>query len=125
MEISTYRDNVRDKTIFKIEVDGDINDFEKARELMFAEVWDGLHKYRAIEQKLGIPLEVLFKALKEGIWVRNKEYVYDGYHIEVVLIGDNYNQFLLQDFNYDVWELKDYGKAWALTREELPNERKD
>ena len=88
----------------------------KVHKCSLNDCYEKLGKLEDLEEELGIPLEVLFKALKDGIWIINKEYVYDGYHIEVVLIGDKYNKFLLQDFNYDVWELKDYGKTWWLDK---------
>lgn len=126
MEISTYKDNARNKTIFKIEVDNNIEDFEEARDLMFSGLWDSLQKFRAIEQELGIPLEVLFKALKEGVWMKSLNYKDKtiSYHKECVLsyklrewilwIGEYENTFMR--------EVKDYGKTWALTREELEND---
>lgn len=106
------KDRTAQKLYFNNKLIGDVDD-----------VIQKLEQISKLEEELGIPLEVLFKALKNGIWVINKEYVYDGYHIEVVLIGDKYNQFLLQDFDYNIWELKDYGKTWGLTKEELDDRK--
>lgn len=64
-----------------------------------------------IEQELGIPLEVLFKALKDGIYVRI-----------VGLPARRLPEYIRFDFyNKKIEEcnLKDYGKTWTLTREEL------
>lgn len=72
-----------------------------------------------IEEKLGIELNVLFKALKQQkVWTK-----YDN-EIDVC---DYCEYMLLEDFIYFYWdngkhlafELKDYGKTWALTKEEL------
>ena len=92
-----------------------------------------LGKLEDLEDELGIPLEVLFKAFKEGIWTN--------YLFEVdESIEGKFNFRRLKLFNYkDLYleelyhpygdencgergicvKLKDYGKTWALTREEL------
>lgn len=94
-----------------------------------------LRKYEAIEQELGIPLEVLFKALKEGIWTNHL------FDVDESIEG-KFNFRRLKLVNYEEWyleelyhpygdancgdrgicvKLKDYGETWALTREELEN----
>lgn len=106
-----------------------------------------LDKIEQIEKKLGIDLITLFKALENGIWTKGGFY---GSRLEKIAefvekpeIGICYYQQL--DENYDVileeensWciftlyyddrnrmtRLKDYGKTWALTREELKEDIK-
>jgi hypothetical protein len=74
-----------------------------------------LGKLEDIEEELGIPLEVLFKALKEGVWVKedmwnnNYKIINSGYVINEYCIYNN-------DFARST---KDYGETWALTKEEL------
>jgi hypothetical protein len=101
-----------------------------------------------IEEELGISLEVLFKALKEGVWTKGG--YYDSCYLDAepqfvkgkyLQIGCAwYSQYDKKDDNYENgfdeedalcifsmdWEeivyftrLKDYGKTWALTKEEL------
>jgi hypothetical protein len=86
---------------------------------------DKLYAIENIEEELGIPLEVLFKALKDGIYCVRKEderpYIYFYEKLKLVPYDDNY---LLSVYDEDYEEtfirnLKDYGKTWALTSEEL------
>ena len=85
--------------------------------------WNKLGKLEDIETELGIPLEVLFKALKEGIWTSGYE-KRDGRKIWL----RNYDGKVILEvsnrFCFDVYYPKDYGVTWALTREELENGRK-
>ena len=84
-----------------------------------------LGKLEDIEQELGIPLEVLFKALKEGVWVKHlpierKNITY--YKVcELHYYKESVWVLWICDRNGDefIRVLKDYGKTWALTREEL------
>lgn len=78
-----------------------------------------LCKFEDIEEELGIELIALFKALKQQkVWTK--------YNNEIDLC-DNCEYQLLESFIYFYWdngkhlvfELKDYGKTWALTKEEL------
>lgn len=88
-----------------------------------------LGKLEDIEEELGISLEVLFNALKEGIYARleddeirncNAELHFRYGVGEYVIYG-----VCAEDIEDDcfVWDAvllpKDYGKTWALTREEL------
>ena len=72
-----------------------------------------LGKLDDIEEELGIPLEVLLKALKEGIY----HIQYDSIFVDltVTLKGN----IVFQDSDNNLISLKDYGKTWALTMEEL------
>ena len=78
-----------------------------------------LKQLEDIEEELGCPLEVVFKALKQ-MFVFNKENV----KIELlVLLSNKYNDLCLygfvEDTTQDVYlSLKDYGKTWMLTKEE-------
>lgn len=75
-----------------------------------------LGKLEDIEQELGIPLEVLFKALKEEIWT----YDYDKKITRTTILdfGLGVYGWYLSNMSYLV-STKDYGKTWALTKEEL------
>lgn len=78
-----------------------------------------------LEDELGIPLEVLFKALKDGIKVKTydddieeeviidfepKELVFD-YVLRAITTGADYIKY--------IFDFEDYGKTWSLTKEEL------
>ena len=84
-----------------------------------------LGKLEDIEEELGIPLEVLFKALKNGIKVKG----YDD-ELEVDTILDFEPDELVLDYGLKAittgrdyiehdFEFEEYGKRWALTKEEL------
>lgn len=91
-----------------------------------------------IEDELGIDLITLFKALKNGIWVKifpklknGGSIIRTGCSLSIVEIGggvdksfglrfyvNNRPRYLILDTRKDN-DLKDYGKTWALTKEEL------
>ena len=77
-----------------------------------------------IEEELGIDLITLFKALKNGIWI--KKTIIEKREIKnVLLFYEDVN--LYKDYLYacpvDIYNervcIYQYGKTWALTREEL------
>lgn len=69
-----------------------------------------------IEEELGIDLVTLFKALKGGIFVDG-----DSTRKYVFLDVDEKELFTINDFEctYFAASLSQYGKTWALTEEEL------
>lgn len=84
-----------------------------------------LKKYHQIEEELGIDLITLFKGLKGGVYYfttmnqLTKDYVW---------LADNYMSFAASDklsysfrtsFEHRTLFFQDYGKTWALTKEEL------
>lgn len=73
-----------------------------------------------IEEELGIDLITLFKALK-GIWVKsiNGDVYYVG--SPYLCFSENEKRELELQFRVgDIWyKIKDHGKYWALTKEEL------
>ena len=72
-----------------------------------------LFELEDIEDELGIDLAILFKALKQGFYF--KDDFGDIIHFEKELL-----QSLIKGKVQDLKkELKDYGKTWALTKEEL------
>ena len=91
------------------------------------EVYEKLRPLEDIEDELGIDLITLFKALKT-----NKIFIKADYDGESVMpcncfsLGLNgfanyyfYCQYGLVNEEYAFYNLKDYGKTWALTKEEL------
>ena len=87
-----------------------------------------LGKLEDIEEELGIDLEILYKALKsESIWV--KKHIGAGKFriVEVNIRGLNINKYTneitIRDENNSLHILNGYGKTWALTREELENDK--
>lgn len=76
-----------------------------------------------IEEELGIDLATLFKALKNGIYEKFEDGEYVKFNglcmpIKSHKLKLNVNKKCLERGN-DYFYFKDYGKTWALTREEL------
>ena len=99
--------------------------------LVAKDVTDKLGQLEDIEDELGIDLITLIKALNNGIWVyrgKRKEHTSwciaingngDGGHRKTTFwLSYKVNGFDFPDY-YEHLEFKDYGKTWALTKEEL------
>lgn len=99
----------------------------------YEKICDELIEYKSLGEILGVDLIILFKALKEGIWYKDnhdevKQFIPDDrMHIVVDCNGSNertnYWSLSLIDLNLkkcliDFW-VDNYGKTWALTKEEL------
>ena len=83
-----------------------------------------LFELENIEDELGIDLITLFKALKNGVYVikRNRKKEIDFVkNFEINLTFTELEFSLICDTLQFCWgyALKDYGKTWALTKEEL------
>lgn len=83
-----------------------------------------LGQYEDVDEELGIDLLTLFKAIK-GIWVKdiNQRIYYVG--SPYLCYAENEKRGLQLQFRVaDTWyAAKDYGKTWALTKEELENDK--
>lgn len=76
-----------------------------------------LCEYHMLEQELGIGLLILAKAMMNGIYDIEESVKYD---ISFLRFADHFFQIEDKDGKYGKLLLyKDYGKTWALTREEL------
>lgn len=77
-----------------------------------------LSKLEDIEDELGIDLLTLFKALKNGIWTKTWDCKYP-----LALNREDYTNHTTKYYVFEgkkkIIKLKDYGKTWALTKEEL------
>ena len=103
-----------------------------------------LREIEDIEEELGVDFITLYKALKNGIWTRGGFYSYvlrdEPHFVEKPEIGieEVYMELNAKTGRFDVMEenapciyeydeeeiecvtrLKDYGRTWALTKEEL------
>ena len=86
---------------------------------------DRLEEHKKIEEELGIDLITLFSALKNGVY----HFTYDDQLIhdyvwlvdESVYTGkrDKFDFSFMGTFAQETLLLEDYGKTWALTKEEL------
>ena len=93
--------------------------------------FDKLGQLEDIEEELGIDLVTLFKALENGAWfvdLRNKNKFFAmctlcsriGGKFECAQEEMKFNGFIVLDQLFGFGhELKNYGKTWALTKEEL------
>lgn len=98
---------------------------EQKEELNQREIYNKLYQLEDIEEELGIDLITKDK-------VEKNRYVFVGYQnsieinqVEIKKYGrlgiDIYDKNAV--FKYNYLPYKDYGKTWALTREELKNEK--
>lgn len=95
---------------------------------------DKLGKLEDIEEQLGVDLITLFKALnvRDGVWVKDKEYGLCNWSMGQLWFGYNSSKsesfinpqiYFLKDGGYSYFKLSDYGKTWALTKEELEDDK--
>ena len=105
------------------------NMFEKELDIIEKDL-DRLEEYSKIEEELGINLITLFKALKNGFYhIDKNKHIYimkptkgnggamNFYAcLECIIAEDTYG-------DQYIYSLKDYGKVWALTKEELKQNR--
>ena len=81
-----------------------------------------------IEEEIGIDLLTLFKALKDGVWYYNDssqlihEYVWLISNYLTVEPHDKISSSFMTIYENQILLFADYGKTWALTKEELENE---
>ena len=93
------------------------------------EIFNKLGKLENIEDELGVPLEVIFKALKDGVYKKINNQIWKCYDLDI-----HYNiseqKYMLNAYsieNIETFEasyettiyIEDYGKTWFLTKEEL------
>lgn len=90
-------------------------------------IYDKLSEVEDIEDALSCPIDVLFKALKQGVYeIDDRGYIY---HSDVSYIGRKYLVKVYyawgddEDAQFKYFKFEDYGKktpgGWALTKEEL------
>ena len=96
---------------------------KKCRQDFYIAVEDKLRRLEDIEDKLGIDLITLSKALTNGVWVKLEYFgckttniVFEKAFYFGKVIGEEKPVIRAECREY---YLKDYGKTWALTKEEL------
>lgn len=94
--------------------------------------YEELSQLKDIEEELGVDPVILFKALKDGIWLKHK----DGEIVKVKVnyIGERHLAYIgysstALELGYpdveDYFPYKDYGTLWALTKEELETRKEE
>ena len=87
---------------------------------------DKLGALEDIEEELGIDLITLFKALKKGVYVKFDSYFGNIGELDIKIVKDNATGICYRNKKWYLQEeetlVKDYGKTWALTKEELEND---
>lgn len=81
-----------------------------------------IEKYWKLEQELGCPLEVVFKALKDGIIYEEESEKRELMPNLMFLRFDNYDEeveedYFLMEYDLPIVKLKDYQKTWWLKGE--------
>lgn len=85
------------------------------------QIMSELFEYKCIEEELGINLVTLFEALKDGFYYR--------YSDQIWFANPDKEECGIEYYSYGKWSItwaglnvayiQDYGKTWALTKEEL------
>ena len=110
-----------------------LKDIEKIKEMPYGNIIQNgtirqmifeLDQYKQIEEELGIDLITIFKAFRNGIYYKTKEQqgIYPQNPIEwTISMRFDYRLCRLYVEEDTYFHLQDYGKTWALTKEELMN----
>ena len=113
----------RNKEELGIQKLGQLEDILEGHKIETLEELDGLLWYvkqiKQIEQELGIDLITFFKIYNsDHFYIKNKYYPYKIKHYQRhgIMVGTNKTIYL---------SFKSYGKTWALTKEELENEKRN
>lgn len=109
----------KEGVITQIDKDGNItkNNFIEVKDK--DEAYRKLCQLEDIEEEIGIDLITLFKALK-GIWIKDNDRTYYVGSPYLCFAENNKRELEMQFRVVDTWfYIKNYGKTWALTREEL------
>ena len=86
------------------------------------QLFDKLHQLEDIEEELGIELTLYFKIYKRCLknkpiyYIKNNQIVKSSPRVECCLgaVAE-----YVGDYGADNYDFRDYGKTWALTKEEL------
>ena len=103
---------------------------------LFKDIYCKLRQLEDIEEELGIDLPILFTNTKVFCKAEIKKYTTDDYGmkreeilfsqiVERNLMSINLQNKTIQlgsSWSFNDYKISDYGKTWALTREELENE---
>lgn len=86
-----------------------------------AEALEKLDQFKKIEEEFGIDLITLFKGVMNGFWYKDT----NGYHqidsYEYAIDLESSRLIQLYEEHSRTFYFEDYGKTWALTKEELEN----
>ena len=112
------------KKLKKNNIDG-----QEVEDMLLDIIEEELKKHRMLkklEEELEIDLITLFKALKKGVYVKyDSDFGMTG-KPNIKIVKDNATGVCYRDKKWYIQEvdtlIKDYGKDWALTKEELENE---
>lgn len=80
-----------------------------------------IKKFRDItvlEQEMGIDLVTLFTAIRDGVFVKDDDNIID-LREDCLYLSYNGHRWILEPYHFGLFEFEDYGKTWALTKEEL------
>lgn len=88
----------------------------------YKEIYTKLGKLEDLEDELGCPLEVVFKALKEGIWFKSDDFITKNLEKDLatrprLYYSDDFKCYRFEiGFGLHYVALKDYQKTWWLRK---------
>ena len=81
------------------------------------DIYSKLEQLEDLEEELGVELIILFKALRDGVFINEDGSVYKDYIKSIEHWPDCWG-FISNEEDIEVF-FEDYGVTWALTSEEL------
>ena len=106
-------------------IENALKDYEKIKKAS-----DTLSKYKDLERELGIDLITLINIFAKGFYARIKgddeRYLYQFDARDIELNIERKSLIVYEEWSEDEYKeypFKKYGKTWALTKEELENEK--
>ena len=94
---------------------------------LFKDIYCKLELLEDIEEELGIDLITLFKAVKNDFYFKYEDKIISSNDYSFLtranIRGDWVLDIISDNLSLLLIKLKDYGKTWALTKEELENEK--
>ena len=101
----------------------DINEYDGEAWINTYNAYQKLGELEDIEEELGIDLITLFKAMEQQkVWTKYENEIDCCDYCEYIILED-FIYFYWEKGKHLVFELNEYGKTWALTKEELDNDK--
>ena len=98
---------------------------QEEKYLVYEDNYYRLQEYKSLENELGIDLFTFVEVLKAPeIYFKRENEILEVPHCDILwdIVANSIAIVLEEDKNhtlYSIYHLKDYGKTWALTKEEL------
>lgn len=97
-------------------IEMDMRDLKRIKQPSMEELYENLNRYERIEEELGCPLEVVFKALQNGIYFEESKSIGTSIYYHTLEY-----EFVIEWYKgkecYGYYLLSDYKKTWWLKKD--------